>query len=414
MRALVADLLDAGRIDVGALSVDPEPAEVTTLVERARTAFLGGGAGHTVQVDLPADLPPVMADRRRVLQVLANLLANAARHSPAATPIQITAEREGGHVAVSVADRGRGIAPERLPHLFRKQSGDAGTAGHGLGLAVSKGLVEAHGGRISAASEGPGKGTCITFTLPTAPDAVERRRSADAADASAAPSAPPRVLAVDDDPNTLRFLRDALSAAGFAPAVASGEGDLGRIIRREKPRLVLLDLMLPGADGIELMRTLPELAELPVILISGYGRDETVARALEAGAADYLVKPFSPTELTARVRAALRRTEDPDTFKHGELEIDYGRRRAHVAGREVELTATEFDLLRVLSLNAGRVVAGDVLLRRIWPERRREGTNVVRTFVATLRRKLGDDATSPLWILNERGVGYRMPRPGED
>ena len=414
MRGLVADLLDAGRIDAGALSVDPEPTDVATLVERARTAFLGGVTGRAVQVDLPANLPPAMADRRRVAQVLANLLANAARHSPPEAPIRITAARDGGHVAVSVADRGSGIAPERLPHLFRKHSGDAGTASQGLGLAVSKGLVEAHGGRIRAESDGLGKGAEITFTLPAASDAVERHRAADAPDAAGQAGAPPRrVLVVDDDPNTLRLVRDALSAAGFAPAVTSGGGDLGRIIRQEKPRLVLLDLMLPGADGIELMRTLPELADVPVIFISGYGRDETVARALEAGAADYLVKPFSPTELAARVRAAMRRADDPETFRHGDLGIDYARRRASVAGREVELTATEFDLLRLLSVNAGRVVGSDVLLRRIWPDRRREGTNVVRTFVGTLRNKLGDDAANPTWIFNERGVGYRMPKPGD-
>ena len=415
MRSLVADLLDAGSIDAGALSVTPEPADVATLIERARTAFLGGGTGHDVQVDLPANLPPAMADRRRVAQVLGNLLANAASHSPPEAPIRITAQRDHGHVAISVSDRGRGIAPERLPHLFRKYAGDAGTAGHGLGLAVSKGLVEAHGGRIRVESDGPGKGAVITFTLPAAPDAIERGRATDAPDAAQQAGAPPpRVLVVDDDPNMLRLVRDALSAAGFSPAVTSGEGDLGSIVRREKPRLVLLDLMLPGADGIELLRTLPELADVPVIFISGYGRDETVARALEAGAADYLVKPFSPTELAARVRAALRRADDPETFRHGDLEIDYARRRASVAGREVELTATEFDLLRLLSVNAGRVVGSDVLLRRIWPERRREGTNVVRTFVATLRRKLRDDAAKPAWIFNERGVGYRMPKPGTE
>ena len=411
MRALVADLLDAGRIDAGELSVAPEPTDVATLVERARTAFLGADAGRSVQIDLPADLPAVMADRRRVAQVLANLLANAARHSPAKAPIRITAERDGGHVAVSVADRGRGIAPERLPHLFRKHGGDAGTAGYGLGLAVSKGLVEAHGGRIRADSEGPGRGAAITFTLPAAPDTAERRRAADAPDAAERAREPARVLVVDDDPNTLRFARDALAAAGFTPVVTGGHAGIGPIMRREKPRIVLLDLMLPGVDGIELMRTLPELADVPVIFISGYGRDETVARALEAGAVDYLVKPFSPTELAARVRAALRRADDPETFRLGDLEIDYASRRASVAGRAVELTATEFELLRILSLNAGRVVGGDVLLRRVWPERRREGTNVVRTFVATLRRKLGDDAADPAWIFNERGVGYRMPRP---
>ncbi len=412
MRGLVADLLDAGRIDAGTLSVAPEPADVATLIERTRTAFLRGGTGHDVVVDLPADLPPAMADPRRFGQVLANLLANAARHAPPSTPIRVAAARQGAHVAVSVADQGSGIAPDRLPHLFRRQSGDAGTAGHGLGLAVSKGLVEAHGGRIQAESDGLGRGTVITFTLPAAGGPAESRAGQD--HAAAPPAEPARVLVVDDDPGTLRFVRGALAAAGFAPVVASGEGDLGRIVRREKPRLVLLDLMLPGADGIELMRTLPELADVPVIFISGYGRDETIARALAAGAADYLVKPFSPTELAARVGAALRRTEDPDTFRHGDLLIDYGRRRASVAGRELDLTATEFDLLRILSLNVGRVVAGSVLLRRIWPARKREGTNVVRTFVASLRHKLGDDAASPVWVVNERGVGYRMPRPEED
>ena len=109
---------------------------------------------------------------------------------------------------------------------------------------------------------------------------------------------------------------------------------------------------VPGTDGIELMQNVPELAELPVIFISGYGRDETIARALEAGAADYIVKPFSPTELTARIRAALRRRADSEPFVLGDLAIDYDRRLVTMAGREVELTATEYELLRALALNA--------------------------------------------------------------
>ena len=126
---------------------------------------------------------------------------------------------------------------------------------------------------------------------------------------------------------------------------------------------MLLDLVLPGTDGIELMQSVPELADLPVIFISGYGRDETIVRALEAGAEDYIVKPFSPAELTARVRAALRRFEGAEPFVLGDLAIDYVRRRVSVAGRPVELTLTEFELLRVLSVNAGRVVTYDSLLR---------------------------------------------------
>ena len=177
MIGLIADLLDAGRIDTGTLSVSPEPSEVAALVDRARTTFLSGGARHTVTIDLPPDLPRVMADRQRVEQVLNNLLANAARQAPESSPIRVAAECDGVHVAVSVADEGRGIAPERLAQLFRKYSGGAdggrgaGTGGAGLGLAICKGLVEAHGGRIRAESGGVGLGARFTFTLPVAGEA---------------------------------------------------------------------------------------------------------------------------------------------------------------------------------------------------------------------------------------------------
>ena len=414
MRGLIRDLLDAGRIDSGTLSVTTEPSEVAALVERARSTFLGGGGRHAVLVDLPAGLPPVMADRRRIVQVLNNLLANAARHAPESTPIRVAAAREDVHVAVSVCDEGSGVAPERLPHLFSKHAGGGpgATAGHGLGLAISKGLVEAHGGRIRAESPGAGRGAAFTFTLPVAGEAG----ASTAGQAAVPPAAPepgeaPRILVVDDDPRALRFVRDALSEAGFAPLVTGAAHDLPRIIRTERPRLVLLDLILPDADGIELMRQVPELADLPVIFISGYGRDETVAKALESGAADYLVKPFSATELVARIRAALRRREEPQPFVVGDLAIDYAHRRVTVGDEAVDLTAKEYELLRVLSLDAGRVVTFETLLRRVWAKPEKADANLVRNFVRNLRRKLGDSGSSPAYLLNERGVGYRMAKP---
>ena len=144
-----------------------------------------------------------------------------------------------------------------------------------------------------------------------------------------------------------------------------------------------------------MMDSVPELADLPVIFISGHGRDETIARALESGAADYIVKPFSPTELTARVQAALRRHTEPDPFRLGDLAIYYEQRRITLAGHPVPLTATEYELLRVLSLNAGRVMTYDTLLRQIWTEREANGHGPVRAYVKRLRRKLGDDADRP-------------------
>ena len=415
MDSLIGDLLDAGRIETGTLSVAPEPSDVAVLVDQARGTFISGGGRHTVRIDLPPDLPRVMADRQRLVQVLNNLLTNAARHSPESAPIRIAAEREGLDVAVSVADEGRGIAPDQLGQLFRKYTtaGDR-EGGSGLGLAICKGLVEAQGGRIRAESGGVGLGARFTFTIPVAEAAGDSPAPARPGPPGHAPEAVP-ILVVDDDPETLRQVRDTLAEAGYAPLVTGDPGAVARLLRAEKPRLVLLDLMLPGTDGIELMQTVPELSDLPVIFISGYGRDETIARALEAGAEDYVVKPFSPTELTARIRAALRRRSNPVPFVLGELAIDYDRRRVTVAGRPVTLTPTEYELLRALAQGAGRILTHEDLLRKVWAGRGhgKVKPKIVRAYVKRLRHRLGDDAARPAWIVNERGVGYRMPRPGE-
>ncbi len=181
----------------------------------------------------------------------------------------------------------------------------------------------------------------------------------------------------------LRFVRDTLTKAGYAPLVTGASEDLAGLIRAEQPKLVLLDLLLPGRDGIELLEEIPELSDLPVIFISGYGRDETIARAFEQGADDYIVKPFSPTELVARIRAALRRHREPEKFVLGELAIEYERHRVTVGGEAVELTNKEFELLRLLSINAGRVVHHDTLLRRIWEARPGADANLIRSSCGT-------------------------------
>ena len=414
MRALIADLLDAGRIETGTLSVTPEPTEVATLVERARLTFLASQGGRALQIDLPADLPPVMADRQRIVQVLNNLFANAAMHAPTTSPICVEAAVDGTHVAVSVVDEGAGVSADRLPYLFRKH-GAAPTGGRhlgsGLGLAICKGLVEAHGGRIRADSPGVGQGTRITFTIPTADVAVEKPASSLAVQATGAVGGKARILVVDDDPQILRFARNALDGPDYATIVTGDPDGVGALIREHRPHLVLLDLLLPDVDGVDLMSEVPGLGDLPVIFISVYGRDETIARALEAGAADYIVKPFSPTELVARIRNALRRYATTEPFRLGELAIDYDERRVTVRGEPVVLTATEYELLRVLSANVGRVTTYEVLRRRVWDGRAHVGPALVRTFIKKLRRKLGDDPARPAYIQNERGVGYRMPRP---
>ena len=186
------------------------------------------------------------------------------------------------------------------------------------------------------------------------------------------------------------------------------------IIRSEQPRLVLLDMILPGWTASNSCRGSPNSPDLPVIFISGYGRDETVAAALEAGAADYIVKPFSQTELVARVRAALRRREEPGPFVLGELAIDFARRRVSVGSEQVALTQPSMNSCACLPSTPD----GWCPTARCCAGSGDSATARTPTWCAsssrTSRRKLGEDAANPAWIFNERGVGYRMAEPGED
>ena len=429
MRELIGDLLDVARIETGTLSVRPALANVAEMVEEARGRFQNGNGRGELHIEIAPNLLPVMADRRRIVQVLGNLLSNAATNSPEGSPIRVSVVREGVHVSVSVADEGRGIPAEELPHLFRRSSRPegaergSGIAGSGLGLAICRGIVEAHGGRIRAESEGPGLGTRFTFTIPVADG--EGIGGTEISAASASGSRGPmrgkvRVLAVDDDPQALRYVRDALDKAGYASIVTGEPEDVPRLMEEESPHLVLLDLMLPGSDGIEVMKDILKREDVPVIFLSMYGQDDVVARALDLGASDYVVKPFSPTELAARIRAALRKREAPYQAEPSEpydtegLTIDYARRRVTLAGRPVELTATEYALLYELSVHAGRVLTHDHLLQRVWgPERTGEPWQV-REVVKRLRRKLGDDAQNPTYIFTVPRVGYRIAKSEVD
>ena len=421
MRDLIGDLLDVARIETGTLPVNPEPADLLTLVDRARNIFLLSGGKNRLEIDLSPDLPLVMVDRRRIVQVIGNLLSNAARNSPQSSPIRVCALRDGVHVEVSVADEGRGIPAERLPYLFRKfsrvESGDD-RGDTGLGLSICRGIVEAHGGRIRAESDGPGLGARFTFTVPAVEAATAGSHHTDAAtpqDVKGTHS----VLIVDDDPHTLRYVRQTLEDAGYVPLVTADPEEVLALVEHHQPSLVLLDLMLPGTDGIGLMRDIFGIADVPVIFLSAYGQDRVIAQAFETGASDYVVKPFSPTELVARVGAALRRRTErshstpSEPYRLGELTIDYAERLVTVDGRSVDLTAIEYRLLVELSISDGRVVTHEQLLRRVWSPKKPGNLQTLRTHLRRLRVKLGDDGTDLTYIVAEPRVGYRMAKADE-
>ena len=419
MRELIGDLLDVARIETGALPVSPEPAQVEQLLDRARNIFLSGGSRNRLEIKLEPELPLVMVDRRRIAQVIGNLLSNAERYSPESAAIKMSAVREGLHVAISISDEGRGIAAEQLPRLFRRFYVNAGEEGSrsqtGLGLSICKGIVEAHGGRIWAESEGTNLGARFTFTIPVIEESATE---------VPAPYVPPwpvaeegePILVVDDDPQTLIHVRRALSDGGYDSIVAADPDEALRIMRESRPRLVLLDMMLPGdQDGVDLMMSIFRVADAPVIFLSAYGQEDIIARAFEAGAADYVVKPFSPTELVARVKAALRRSEDSyrvgmlERYEHQDLAIDYFERSVTFAGSPLRLTAMEYGLLFELSINAGRTMTHDWLLRRVWRPGKPGDIRALRTLVRRVRVKLGENAENPKYLFSEPYVGYRMP-----
>ena len=425
MRSLIRDLLDVARIETGTLSVAPEPSDTSTLVDEARIMFMSSGRRHSIHIDIGPDLPQVMTDRRRIVQVLSNLLSNAAKYSNELSTITVRAVLKPFQVVVSIADEGRGIPAERLPLLFRKFSRVNGEdrqgdlTGSGLGLAICKGIVEAHGGRIWAESDGPGQGARFIFTVPIA--GQKETGSGEPAPLAAEPGNETqertRILVVDDDPHALRYIRDALSKSGYDPIVTAEPDDVDRLIAEEGPHLVLLDMMLPGFDGIDLMRNILEKSALPVIFLSAYGQENLIARAFDTGAADYVVKPFSPTELAARIRSVLRQRAgigylgQPENYLLEDLVINYTERRVALAGQPVVLTATEYALLFELSTNAGMVLTHGQLLQRVWDQGHSGDAGLVRTVVKRLREKLGDDAYEPKFIFTEPRVGYRMGKP---
>ena len=220
-----------------------------------------------------------------------------------------------------------------------------------------------------------------------------------------------RVLVVDDEPAIRRFLRASLTAHGNEVFEATtGEQALSAVISH-RPDLIILDLGLPDMEGIEVTRRLREWTHIPIIILSVREHETDKIAALDAGADDYLTKPFGIGELLARMRTAMRHAVQPvgqSVFSTGELTMDVGRRIVNVADREVQLTPTEYDLLRVLVMNAGKVLTHHQLLREVWGVAYESEMHMLRVNISNLRRKIESDPTRPRYIVTEPGVGYRL------
>ncbi|MFM2415331.1 MAG: DNA-binding response regulator in two-component regulatory system with KdpD [Pseudomonadota bacterium] len=230
-------------------------------------------------------------------------------------------------------------------------------------------------------------------------------------------SAPePLLLLVEDEPPMRRFLRASLGAHGFRLLEAETAREGLSMATSHNPELILLDLGLPDGDGLDVTKTLRGWSEVPIIVLSARGREEDKVAALDAGADDYLTKPFGVSELLARIRVALRhaaarnRPSEP-VIEIGELRIDLAQRLVSVAGSEVHLTPIEYRLLTLLARHAGKVLTHRQLLRDVWGPGQVGQTHTLRVRMAELRKKIERDPARPRFVINEPGVGYRLREP---
>jgi len=221
----------------------------------------------------------------------------------------------------------------------------------------------------------------------------------------------PRILVIDDEAAIQRFLKTALDTVEFyVHQAADAHAGLAAAVA-VRPDVILLDLGLPDLDGVEVIRRIREWSQVPIIVVSVREREDDKVKALDAGADDYLTKPFGIGELLARVKVALRRSlqQAPEpVFVSGELQVDLPKRRVTVRGEEVQLTPTEYELLRMLVTHAGKVLTHSQILKQIWGLTYLEQPHVLRVNISNLRRKIELDASRPRYIVTEPGVGYRL------
>ena len=354
-------------------------------------------------MSLPDQVPLVEVDAGQIERALVNLLENALKFSSPQGHVFVAVDVGVREVVVAVRDDGVGLASEDLDAIFepfQRGSGSSDRAGAGLGLAIVRGFAQANGGRVWAESAARG----ATFFLCAAHG---RDRSRDAR------MSRNRILVVDDEPQILRALKTNLSAAGYeVETAASGEEALASAAT-DPPDALILDLVLPDRSGTDITRELRTWTSVPIIVLSAVGDEREKVEALDAGADDYVTKPFGMEELLARLRASLRRSSpsnDP-VIVLGMLTLDLEKKALFVNGELVSLTPHEFDLLRLLATNEGKLLTHRAILREVWGPTYGNESHYLHVYISQLRRKIEPDPARPRYLLTEPGAGYRLVNP---
>ncbi len=436
MRSQINSLIELSQIETGTLPVVAAPTNVARLIERSCAEYLSEHAAITIHSEISDGLAAALADEQRISDVLHNLLRQAAKHSGESSPVVVSAAMDDIHVAISVSAEGSVEEPHRTllpsnvsddPQFFRTadqaftKAVELTSHGEGLAMAFCRGVVEAHGGRIrSDIDEELGRLT-LTFTLPSVEEVPEPEVHAPdtretAHESLPAPMQKTEVLVSVEDPGLLRTVRAVLTDAGYVAVTTTDLGDIEELASSGRPKLIILDIAGREEESFRALRGAGYPLNLPAIVLCERDDEEYVVRAFEMGADGYMVKPFSPSELIARIKATLRRLSGPGsvsgdhTFHVGDLRINLDERTVNASEQPVQLTATEYKLLTELAHASGRVLTQDMLLQRVWGPEYSGESQLLRSYIKSLRQKLGDNARKPTYIFTEHGIGYRMAK----
>ena len=437
-------LLEVWRLDAGVQHLRYSEVRFSEMLEQLVERWRKNAPRHTFILHLPEDAPVVLCDALRIEQTISQLLNNAVLYSQLGTSITIRLESSPSAIRLSVADQGKGIAPENLERIFQRfyrvPQGEDTPYGSGLGLAAARATIEAHGGTISVESAGVGHGATFYFTLPFIPAAhlvSSRQPAALTAAASVEVTSPsgsslPRVslsrsvyapglsptwkiVVVENDPRMARYLRAHLEEQRYEVHVVSHGLQFLRQLDLKEPDLILLASNTSDMSGTEILQRLREFSHIPVLMLCDDGDEDEHLHYLDTGADDFVVKPFSIKELLARVRVLLRRRAVTEPFATGEtlfttgdLLIDFAQHQVSVEGRSMQLSRTEYKLLSVLAQNAGRVMTHELLLERVWGTEYNREVDFIWVYISRLRRKIEADPRHPRYILTIPDVGYKL------
>jgi PAS domain S-box-containing protein len=405
------------RVETGRLGLHPEAMNPEKVIHQSLERAAGVLADLQVELDLPETLPEVRVDPARIEEVFTNLLENAARYNPVEKPIIIRAEPITHMLKISVIDYGPGIPEEKKSQIFEKfVRADAEGGGTGLGLFISRKIVEAHGGRIWVESPPPttNQGSAFIFTLPLMPSIAPDKQPMirESQPTLAGTEKGIRVLVVEDEPEMQALLRAILIEDGYQVEIAPDGPTALDMIQTLPPDVVLLDWVMAGMSGLIVCRNIRRWSDVPIMMVTSMTSQEELVAALDAGADDYVIKPFVSSEILARIRALLRRGEAwsledaPDRFSADGLVIDFETRQVWLQGELIELTPTEYNLLAYLARHPRMVLTYRQLITNVWEGRGEVTRHGLFVHVSRLRNKIETNPDEPRFIVTRWGMGY--------